>query len=129
MHHSAVRANVRCLRRSVRPRGCPAYRGRCARAVTWDVTGQRRLMQRWCTWCRGVVCIMAAPAELEMHRGALGCAGCIMAVPAGSVPSASPPRGAAAPPAGRWSRHAADLGVRHPGCGGCQDVASDPVAL
>ena len=31
-----------------------------------------------------------------------------------------------------WSwcpRHAADLGVRRAGCGGCQDVASDSVAL
>ena len=46
MHHSAVRVNMRCLRRSVRPRvpsGCPAYG---AAAVTWDFTVRLDLMQR-----------------------------------------------------------------------------------
>jgi hypothetical protein len=46
MHHSAVRVNMRCLRRSVRPcvpSGCPAYG---AAAVTWDFTVRLDLMQR-----------------------------------------------------------------------------------
>ena len=46
MHHSAVRVNMRCLRRSVRPcvpAGCQAY---SAAAVTWDFTVRLDLMQR-----------------------------------------------------------------------------------
>jgi hypothetical protein len=49
MHHSAVRVNTRCLRRSVRPcsaRGLPV--GRTA-AVTWDFTVRLDLMQRRCS--------------------------------------------------------------------------------
>ena len=46
MQHSAVRVNMRHLRRSVRPcvpSGCQAYG---AVAVTWDFTVRLDLMQR-----------------------------------------------------------------------------------
>jgi hypothetical protein len=46
MHHSAVRVNTRCLRRSVRPYGAVSLPGDMAGAVTWDFMDRRYLMQR-----------------------------------------------------------------------------------
>jgi hypothetical protein len=46
MHHSAVRVNARCLRRSVRPGGAPGLPGRHVAAVTWDFTVRLDLMPR-----------------------------------------------------------------------------------
>jgi hypothetical protein len=40
-----------------------------------------------------VVCIIVALADLVMHSGAAGCAGCIMPVPAVSPPSGWPREG------------------------------------
>jgi hypothetical protein len=49
MHHSAVRVNTRCLRRSVRPYGGVSLPGDMAAAVTWDFMDRRFLMQRRCS--------------------------------------------------------------------------------
>jgi len=46
LHHSAIRVNTRCLRRSVRPYGALGLPGRRAAAVTWDFTVPLDLMQR-----------------------------------------------------------------------------------
>jgi hypothetical protein len=46
MHHSAVRVNTRCLRRSVRACGAVGLTGCCAAAMTWDFIGRPYLVQR-----------------------------------------------------------------------------------
>jgi len=40
MHHSAVRVNTRCLRRSVRAWGALGAAARRAAPVTWDVSSR-----------------------------------------------------------------------------------------
>jgi hypothetical protein len=46
MHHSALRVNTRCLRRSVRRCGAPVCRERRAATMTWDIMVRLELMQR-----------------------------------------------------------------------------------
>jgi len=46
VHHSAVRVNTRCLRRSVRPCEADRLPPRRAVAVTWGFVSHPDLMQR-----------------------------------------------------------------------------------
>jgi integrase len=68
----------------------------------WNESGGLVFTSRWGEplYPDTVSALITKPADLVMHRGALGCVVCSMTVPADSVPSASSPRGAAAPPTG-----------------------------
>jgi hypothetical protein len=46
MHHSALRVNTRCLRRSVRRCGALVCRERRAATMTWDFMVRLELMHR-----------------------------------------------------------------------------------
>jgi hypothetical protein len=56
--------------------------------MTWDFIDRIDPMQRCFGRCRGVPCIIAAPAGIAMHPGAAGCTCCITGGPSERRPAA-----------------------------------------